>query len=295
MDVSLRVGDSVLESFVEASGSSSSYVGDWINLGNFGNLIDNTINIWVIYLFKGRVPNYVYFFSWGSLNYNNFGWEECYYTTRIQNAKYIDVKSMPNILSPAEMRNDSNKTATFKTTLSHTVEHTVETSWSHSTGFSVSGGTKISIDIVKGSMKMTVSSTWGREDKVSETEQITSGGEISVELKPGQAVQAQMIMYETKATVEVEYETKLHGLIVADYNPPFEGHHYYAWSIEYFMLIRQKYFSSPQNSFITTEKIQMKSYAKKKLRVIDHETGAEVLFRELINDAVNLTEEYEGI
>lgn len=186
---------------------------------------------------SGKEPNDAYVRSptpWDDL-YKRYGWEQVHTVLTPIETKILSVDAVPTIISKQEFRNQSSKKTTVAGKISEQVSTTVGTSWSqtyalsfnqeitYSMGFLGSGG--------GGSTSFGFQAEWGKDNMESRTTTVGTEAAINVELDPGEAVVAELSANSGKMQVRVTYEARLTGLAAVNYDPKFEGHHFYGYDI----------------------------------------------------------------
>lgn len=233
--ISVTVGNSESELQVNHTGYDINVIDDKtvdlfkINTGNLKSAIKEQL---------GGKPNKVYLKSptpWEDL-YKRYEWEQVKRITTIESArlKTSDVKSF-TVLSH-DFENPSSYDIKINAGLSQAVENTVSTSWSKEK--EVTFGQSFDYDLnvifakVSGTTEFSFTSSWAKTEEKSESVTIGTTSGFEMELKPGQAVTAELSASRRTLEIEVVYIITLRGNVAVNYKKSYKGHHFYFPSIE---------------------------------------------------------------
>ena len=124
-----------------------------------------------------------------------------------------------------------------------------------------------------GETSMSYTHTWGesKTESLSITVGTTSG--VSVVLKPGESVKAQLTASRGVMKVRIVYHAYLIGNTAVNYNPTFKGHHFWALDINGVMSA-----GGIANTKTITEDIEIGFYANSKVELLDSAGKALALF-----------------
>jgi len=166
--------------------------------------------------------------------------------------------------------NKSSSTGTFSGGISDSVTNSVSNTWSNSE--SVSVGQKISYKAsfiggeVGGETSLSYSQTWGESKTESKSVTVGTTSDISVVLKPGESVKAQLTASRGVMKVRVTYKVYLTGLTAINYNPTYKGHHFWGLDINQVMSA-----AGMATSKTITEDLEIGYYSDSKVVLIDNE------------------------
>nr|WJJ70386.1 venom protein U-MPTX.8-26 [Megalopyge opercularis] len=107
----------------------------------------------------------------------------------------------------------------------------MENTWSSSNQFDVSASVSVGFKSVSAGIEVSSSNSWGKDKTVADEEIITVSSTSSVELDAGESLKLQTNASKAFMEVEVVYDVRLSGCIIADYENPYKGHHYYCLKV----------------------------------------------------------------
>ncbi len=257
--ISIVAGKDAKSSSVTATGSFSEVISD-DDRKNF-NIEDSSLKNAVNAHF-GKKPNDAYVKSktpWGDL-YKKYSWTQVTRVTRAHSAKILEITSKPTILSKKTLENNSNVSGTFNASISEIVSNSTESNWSEEDSVSVSQSFSYDVSFLGsgggGETSLEYTHAWGQGG--SESQNISVGSEqgVTVSLKPGQSVVAQLNASRGTMKVEVVYEIYLTGTTAVNYNPKYKGHHFWDLGISGVMNAGKL-----KNKFLVTETIEVGYYS----------------------------------
>jgi len=218
----------------------------------------------------GKAPNDAYLSSptpWNDL-YKTYGWPQVQTLVSIQSATVTGSTTSSTALSEKVFTNNSSTPATFTADLTQSVTDTTETNWSQSNSVTVSQSVHYGIDIVGGETTFSYNYNWGQGG--SQTNSVTVGDSsgVSVELQPGQSVIAKLTANRSKVTVRVVYNATLSGDTAINYNPTYQGHHFWALDINAVLNAAHK----ATTATITTD-IEIGYYSNGTVTIVDAAKG----------------------
>jgi hypothetical protein len=185
----------------------------------------------------GKNPNDAYLHSptpWNDL-YSTYGWPQVQTILVVQSATITGITSQPTIVATQKFINNSNIPGTFNVGISQNVTNTTETNWSQTNTIDVSQSINYEIGFLGtgggGSTTMSYSYAWAQGGSQSQSVALGSSQGVSVDLQPGQAVNAQLTASKGTMNVRIVYKAYLMGATAINYNPTFNGHHFYACDI----------------------------------------------------------------
>jgi len=182
----------------------------------------------------GKKPTDAYLKSptpWGDL-YVTYDWEQTTYEMTAVNAEVISVTSTPQIVDTQTLYNDSNKVATFSATMSVDVTNSMTSSWSKTTTVTMGEDIHVGCEIfglgVAGDDTMSFEDADQKGGSTTETTTLSTGSSVTVTLNPGEKVYAHLNCSVGVAKVRVTYDMSAQGYVAANYNPTYNGHHFWA-------------------------------------------------------------------
>jgi hypothetical protein len=232
--VSIVAGTDAAHSSVNATGSVQHIITDK-EVGSFGiqdGALKNAIG-----KYFGKNPNDAYLHSptpWNDL-YKTYGWAEVQTVLVVQSAQLTGITSEPVVVATKSFTNQSSKKATFDASISDQVSNTTESNWSSTNSIEV--GQKITYNVGflgtggGGETSMTYNHTWGQGGSESKSVTVGSSSGVSVELDPGESIEAQLTASRGVMKVRITYKAYLTGNTAINYNPTFKDHHFWALDI----------------------------------------------------------------
>lgn len=185
----------------------------------------------------GRVPTNAFLretTQWGGL-YAPYGWREVTRTLRPVSARILSQNTSPTLIMTQDFVNNSSVPATFNAGISQSVENTVSTSWSTGGTLSVGGAVEIGVKIfgIGGTATASISyeQSWGVGGEKSTSVVLGAESGLEVTLAPGKAVTAELVATRGTMRTEVIYSGSLSGQCALNYNPRYNGHHFWALPI----------------------------------------------------------------
>ncbi|XP_037301035.1 spherulin-2A-like [Manduca sexta] len=222
----------------------------------------------------GRKPSYVYLKSptpWDDL-YKTYGWEQVSRVLSIHSARLKGITKSPVTVMTKNFINESNKTIKVDTSISHTVQNTLTTSWTKEREFSLSQEIEYGINLlfnkVTGKTGFSYTSMWGKSEEKSEKITIGSTSAVETELQPGQAVTAILSVNSGNLEVEVVHKMSLRGNLAVNFNRMYKGHYFWGPKIEDVM-----FSGGITNEILMLETIKFGFHVDATLTVYDKNTG----------------------
>lgn len=210
--------------------------------------------------------------QWGGL-YGRFGWQEVTRTLRPIDLRILNQTTTPSIIMTQDFVNASSVSAIFNASISQSVENTVTTSWS--TGGTLSVGASIEVGVsfmgIGGTASSSISyeQSWGIGGETSTSVVLGSSSGLQVTLEPGQAVTAELVATRGTMSVDVIYAASLNGHCAVNYNPPYQGHHF--WGLPIARIMSN---SGINNLLRTTQRLDIGFYANSSIIIRDKKTQA---------------------
>jgi len=232
IEISIKAGADTSTSSVSASGSEQHIITDKerktfdIEDSGLKNAVEK---------YFGKKPNDAYLHSptpWDDL-YKTYGWSEVQTILDVKSSKVTEITSEPVIVATKKFVNSSTKIATFDASISDQVNNTTESNWSQTDTIEV--GRKITYSVsflgtgAGGETSMTYSHSWGQGGSESKSITVGSSSGVSVELGPGESVEAVLTASRGVMKVRIVYMAHLTGSSAVNYNPTYKDHHF--WSL----------------------------------------------------------------
>src|SRR5690348_6004871 len=218
----------------------------------------------------GKNPNDAYLHSptpWNDL-YKTYGWPEVQTLLVVQSAQITGITSQPVVVATKTFTNRSSKKAVFDASISDQVSNTTESIWSTTNTIEVAQKFTYNVGFLGagggGETSMSYSHQWGQGG--SETKSITVGSSsgVSVELEPGESIEAQFAASRGVMKVRITYQARLIGSTAINYNPTFKDHHFWALDIGGVMQA-----GGLKNSIQFTEDIEVGYFSNAKIELRD--------------------------
>ncbi|CAB3247252.1 unnamed protein product [Arctia plantaginis] len=192
-------------------------------------------------------------------------------------ARVLGVQSKPVAVATAEYVNNHNKIAvSYSTSVSQSVEETVEHTWSKGGDLTVGQDITYSVNFGAGSAGGTSSiaytSSWGEDTTESRTVTLGTTSSVQTTIPPGGKVVAVLSASQGTLEVEVDYEATLNnGDVFCNYAATYKNHHFYA-----FPLRRLQNLQNLTKTVRTTEKISVGFYSSARIEVNNGTTEEEI-------------------
>jgi len=278
IEISIVAGKDQASSRVNASGSVQHIITDkerssfHIQDGDLKNAVGK---------YFGKNPNDAYLHSptpWNDL-YKTYNWPEVQTVLVVQSALITGITSEPVVVATKTFKNNSTKKATFDASVSDQVQNTTETNWSSTDSIEV--GQKITYNVGflgaggGGETSFTYSHSWGQGGSESKTVTVGSSQGVSVELDPGESIEAQLTASRGVMKVRITYKAYLIGTSAVNYNPTFKDHHF--WALDIGGILQA---AGTNNSLQYTEDIQIGYYSNAQIELRDPQGKLRAAFRQ---------------
>lgn len=235
IEISIKAGTDAATSSVNASGSVKHIITD--NERTTFNLEDKSLKNAVGKYF-GKNPNDAYLHSptpWDDL-YKTYGWDQVQTLLVVKSATITGITSEPVIVATKTFANNSTKKATFDASISDQVTNTTESNWSETDTIEVSQTISYGIEFLGcgsagGSTSMSYNHSWGQGGSESKSISIGTSSGVSVELNPGESVEAVLSASRGVMKVRIVYKAYLTGSTAVNYNPTYKDHHFWGLNI----------------------------------------------------------------
>ncbi|APJ03582.1 hypothetical protein [Silvanigrella aquatica] len=235
ISVRIRAGSNMQNSSVYAEGSEFHIITDSerysFNIGSDADL-KNAVG-----KYFGKNPNDAYLHSptpWGDL-YKTYGWPQTQTNLTVASSTIAEITSEPSIVKTQTFKNNSSVAGTFDVSISEEVSNTVESNWNNSS--SVSFGQSISYNVSflgtggGGETSFGFEQTWGKGGSNSKSVTVGSSSGVTVLLQPGESVKSILTATRGYMNVRLVYRANLSGTCAVNYNPTFQGHHFWGLGI----------------------------------------------------------------
>ncbi|MFC5724167.1 ETX/MTX2 family pore-forming toxin [Streptomyces gamaensis] len=269
VNVDIKAGETAASSRISASGSEYHVISD-VERNTF-KVTDAPLKSAVERYF-GRRPNDAYVKSptpWGDL-YRTYGWQEVTTNLTVQRAEIIGISSQPVIVANKILRNNSSVPADFDAGISQQVSNTVSSSWSTGGSFTVGQKFTYKVEFLGtgggGETSLSYTQSWGVSETKTHTVTVGSTSGVRVRLEPGQAVRVNLTASRGTLRTRVTYRGSLTGRTAVNYNPAYQGHHFWGLSIGAVL-------GSGALNPISTEDITVGFYANDIIELVDIVTG----------------------
>lgn len=218
----------------------------------------------------GKNPNDAYLHSptpWNDL-YKTYGWSQVSTVLVPVRAEILGISSQPDILATKTFTNNSSIKGSFNTSISQDVSNTVSSNWSTGGTLSISEAIEVGVNFevvsAKSTTTLSYSQSWGVGGSKSQTTTVGSSSGVSVELDPGQSIEAQLSASKGSMKVQITYNAYLTGSVAINYNPTYKGHHFWALPVSSIMAS-----AGIKNSVQSTEVMDIGFYADGKVEIKD--------------------------
>lgn len=186
----------------------------------------------------GKNPNDAFLHSptpWDDL-YKSYGWDQVQTVLIVKSATITGITSEPVIVATKTFSNNSSKKATFDASISDQVTNTTESNWSETNTIEVAQTISYGIEFLGcgsagGSTSMSYNHSWGQGGSESKSISIGTTSGVSVELNPGESVEAVLSASRGVMKVRIVYKAYLIGCTAVNYNPTFKDHHFWGLNI----------------------------------------------------------------
>jgi len=263
--VNIIAGSTAETSSVKASGSIVHTIND-SERSIFG-LNDSQLKSAVNSYF-GRSPNDAYLCSptpWGDL-YKTYGWPQVQTYLEVVSSKVLGLTSQPVGLATRKFTNNGSSPATFSADLNDSVTETTETNWSETYGLEVSQSISYGVEFsgvnVGGETSMSYSTEFGKGGSESKEVSISATSGVSFVLEPGESAIVNLSASRGALKIQITYQVTLSGDTAINYNPTYNGHHFWALPINAVMSS-----AGIQQTYQITETIEVGYYANGEISV----------------------------
>jgi hypothetical protein len=276
--IDITAGQDVQSSSVVATGEEVHIISD-LETNTFGIEDDDLKD--AVNKYFGKKPNDAYLHSptpWNDL-YKTYGWDQVELKLTPDTATITGITTVPTIVATETFTNNSSVQGVFNVGISQEVSQTTESSWSQTSTISVSQEVSYGISFLGtgggGTTGMSFSEEWGKGHSESETITVGSQSGVQVTLDPGQSVKAVLTANRGVMNVRVVYNAVLEGQTAVNYNPTYNGHHFWGLDIGRVMSAANL---SDSRSFTEDIKIGYYSDAKIDLQDLQGETISTLSF-----------------
>jgi hypothetical protein len=233
LDVSISAGKTAGASSIHVSGTSSHVITSG-EVGAFG-LNDAKVRSAVEKYF-GKKPAGAWLKSPTTDHlYNEYGWKQVTVNLKATKAQILSVSSKPVILNHKTLENKSSKTATFDASITAGETQSSTSGWSSSETIKVSQSINYDIKFLGtgagGSTSLDYTQGFGQSGSKTTSTTVGDKTGVSVTLKPGQKVVAELEAGRGSLKARVTYEVTLSGDIAVSYGTTKYKDHYF-WGLD---------------------------------------------------------------
>ena len=267
IDIIIVAGKNEAASSVEVSGSMQHVITDQ-ERDSFS--LDASQLKDAVAVYFGKKPNDAYLHSptpWHDL-YKRYDWDQVRTVMVAESGEIISLTSEQVIVKTTEFTNESSVPVDYEVQIHDSVNDTVSTNWNAGAEFSFEQGVKYGAKILGGETSLSFTKSWGKGGEQSKS--ITVGGSsgAKVPLEPGQGVVVSLSATRGVLKIRIRYNAYLIGSTAVNYNPTYEGHHF--WALPICGVMQSVGIT---NSISSTEDIKVSYYSSSKVVVHDKETG----------------------
>lgn len=153
--------------------------------------------------------------------YTEYGWKQVTTNVKAIKAAILSVSTKPVILDTKTLENKSSKTATFDASITASKTQSSTTGWSSSETIKVSQSIKYAVEFlgtgVEGTSSLDYTQGFGQSGSKTAATTVGEKTGVSVTLKPGQKVVAELEAGNGSLKARVTYEVTLSGKIAMSY------------------------------------------------------------------------------
>jgi hypothetical protein len=218
----------------------------------------------------GKNPNDAYLHSvtpWGDL-YKTYDWPQVETVLVVESATITGITSEPVIVATQVFSNNSSHKGTFNVSISDQVANTSTSTWSKTATINVEQKFTYKVEFLGvgagGETTMSYSQEWGEIKTETLTVTVGTSRGVTMELNPGQSVEAILSASRGVMKIRIVYKAYLIGCTAIDYNPPYNGHYFWALDIDPVMSI-----GGIPNLKTFTQDIEIGFYSKSKIEIKD--------------------------
>lgn len=276
IQINVHAGKDESSSSVTATGSVQHIITDH-ERNSFG-LSDGALKN-AVEAYFGKRPDDAYLHSptpWDDL-YKSYNWPEVQAVLTVKSAVIREITSEPVIIASKLLTNNSNQKATFNAGITDEVSNTTESRWSQTNSVSFTQTINYNVEFLGtgagGETSLSYSHEWGREDAESKTVTVGSEGGVSVELEPGESVEAILRASRGRMKVRIEYLVSLTGDTAVNYESKYKDHHFWGLNIDNVMRAAK---IEPTRTFI--EDIEIGYYDTSQIEIVNPTNNTKVAF-----------------
>lgn len=225
----------------------------------------------------GKSPNDAYLHSptpWGDL-YTTYDWPQVQAVLDVASVTITGITSEPVIVAQQNFKNSSSVAATFNCGISQSVANTSSSTWTQTNTqtFSQKITYKIGLPGAGGGGETSWTYAQALGESTTETKTVTVGttSGVVITLQPGQSAISVLSASRGVMKVRVVYRVHLIGDTATNYNPTYQGHHFWAMPIGRVMQA-----GNISNVQTVTEDMEVGFYADSTIEVTDQTTGSQL-------------------
>ncbi len=190
----------------------------------------------------GKEPTYAYLHDptpiWTNPSlYERFGWHEVKTTLFVQSATVTEITAKSEIVAAKTLVNDSNEGANFDASISTEIKNTIESNWSKTGAIELEQAFSYKVEFelcgkADESTFLLYNNLWGQDALESKNVKIGMSKAVSVDIDPGEMVEAVLTARRGVMKVKILYRVSLEGHTAICYHgKKYKGHWYWALPI----------------------------------------------------------------
>lgn len=224
----------------------------------------------------GKSPNDAYLHSptpWGDL-YTTYDWPQVQAQLEVESVTITGITSNPVIVAQQTFKNSSSVPATYNCGISQSVANTSSSTWTETNTQTFSQKINYKIGILGmggGETSWTYAQALGESTTETQTVTVGTTSSVSLTLQPGQSVVSVLSASRGVMQVRVVYSVHLIGDTATNYNPTYQGHHFWAMPIGSVMQA-----GKIANLQTVTEDMEVTFYSSSTIDVTDPTTGTQL-------------------
>jgi len=215
--------------------------------------------------------------SWGDL-YTTYDWPQVETTLTAVSAEVVGINTKPVVLDTKLLKDaPTGLPGTYTADISSQVQQTVTSSWSDTSTFSFTQSVTYGVTIdglgLSGTTSFSYSEAAMQGGSHSTASTVGSSSGVTVDLQPGQEVEAVLSASQGSMTVKVTYVVSLTGCVEMNYGNTYKGHHF--WCIDVGSILDS---IGKSNEVYVTETLEIGFYTGGEVQLQDASTGSDVAY-----------------
>ena len=256
LTVHVVAGNTVGASSVSVTGSVQHVITDQ-EVSSFG-LTDAALK-GAVGKYFGQNPDDAFLHSstpWGDL-YKTYNWPQVQTVLTVASATITGITSEPQIIAQQSFQNHSNVEGSFNVHVSTSVSTTTETNWTETSTISISDQITYTVGVpaeesLSEAVTMSYSQAFGQGGSQSTSTTVGADQAVTVELKPGESVNAELTASKGVMNIRIVYKAVLMGDVAINYSGTYKGHHFWGLNLPSVMAA-----AGISNSMTITEDIEV--------------------------------------